>query len=368
MGDEETPSGPPRFPPVDESDPPTGYPPAGFPPGGYGPPGYPPGDPTGRRHWLHPLDVGRTFGAAFRLYRLHWKQMLGAMAVLYLPALLLYALVEAFIVGPPMAAWQNEYTAALLRGDLNELPLPPAVVLLSFVGALVIGAIAMLASAAVIHVADASYRGGSATAGQAIRTALARAETLIGVFFVLFAGVLAVVFIGILATVVLALLGFVVGGASLAVFAGLIGAVGTFVAIVFVALRWSLVVQAVICEGAGALAAVGRSWRLVSGSTWRLLGYNLLFFVILALIGVVVGAIVLLVFRPNIDFTPGSPSAPVTMSPVSLLAQSLFGGLASLLFTPWWLIVLTLFYYDLRWRRGEEIPDQSAASGAPAAP
>jgi hypothetical protein len=364
MGDEETPSGPPRFPPVDEGDRPTAYPPPGFPPAGYGPPGYPPGYPPGRRHWLHPLDVGRTFGAAFRLYRLHWKAMLGAMAILFLPALVLFSLVEAFIVGPAMVAWQNEYTAALLRGDLNELPLPPAVVLLSFVGGLVIGAVSMLSSGAVIHVADAAYRGGSATAGQAVRAALDRAGTLIGVFFVLFAGVLAAAFIGVLATVVLALLGLLVGGASLAVFASLIGAVGTIVAIVFLGLRWCLAVQAVMCDGAGAVASVGRSWRLVSGSTWRLLGYNMLFIAILLLIGVVVGVIVLLVFRPNIDFTPGSLTSPVTMSPVSLLAQSLLGGLASLLFTPWWLIVLTVFYYDLRWRRGEEIPDQSVASGA----
>jgi hypothetical protein len=368
MTDEGTPPGPPKFPPVDDPRwPPPADGPPGYPPPGYGPPGFggygPPGWSPGPRHWLHPLDVGRAFSSAFRLYRLKWQAMVGAMAIIYLPALLLYTLVEVFVVGPAMTAWMGDYLAALQRRDFAELPLPPAVLLLSFVGALVVGVFSVLSTAAVVHVADASYKGGSATAGQAVRAALARTGSLIGVALATFLGVLLVTFVGALATVLLALLAAVIGGVGLGVFAGLIGGVGTLAAVIFVTLRWSMGIQSVMCEGTGALAAMGRSWRLISGSTWRVLGYYLLVFVIAALIGLAVGAVMLLVFRPTLDIgtNTGPFVSPVTMSPAGLLAQTLVGGLVSLMFTPWWLTVLTLLYYDLRWRRGELQPTPTAA-------
>src|SRR5262249_21924686 len=61
MSDQGTPPGPPRFPPIEEPpSPPSGWPPPGSgnqPPMAHGTP--PQGYPGG--HWLHPLDVGRTF-------------------------------------------------------------------------------------------------------------------------------------------------------------------------------------------------------------------------------------------------------------------------------------------------------------------
>jgi hypothetical protein len=289
--------------------------------------------------------------------------MVGAIAILYLPALVLYTLVEVFVVGPAMATWIDEYLAALQRRDFAELPLPPAVLLLSFIGALVIALVGVLSTAAVVHVADASYRGGSATAGQAVRAALARTRSLIGVALVTFVGVLGVALVGVFATILVAALVSAVAGVGLGVFAGLIGSVGTFVAVIFVSLRWSMGIQAVMCEGAGARAAMGRSWRLISGSTWRVLGYYVLVFLLAALIGAVVGVVILLVFRPTLNIGPntGPFVSPVTMSPAGVLAQTLFGGLVSLVFTPWWLTVLTLLYYDLRWRRGELQPAPAAA-------
>lgn len=280
------------------------------------------------------------------------------MAILYLPVLLIYTLIEVFVVGPAMATWMGAYLAALQRRDLAELPLPPAVLLLSFVGAIAIALAGVLSTAAVVHVADASYRRGSATAGQAVRAALARTGSLIGVALVTFVGVLGVVLVGVFASVLVAVLVAALAGVGLGVFAGLIGGVGTFVAVIFVTLRWSMGIQAVMCEGAGALAAMGRSWKVISGSTWRVLGYYLLIFVIVALIGVAVGVVVLIVFRPTLEIgpNPGPFVSPVTMSPAGLLAQTLLGGLLSLVFTPWWLTVLTLLYYDLRWRRGELQP------------
>jgi hypothetical protein len=292
--------------------------------------------------------------------------MVGAMAILYLPALVLYTLVEVFVVGPAMATWMDQYLAALQRRDFAELPLPPAVLLLSFIGALVIALVGVLSTAAVVHVVDASYRGGSATAGQAVRAALARTGSLIGVALVTFVGVLGVVLVGVFATVLMALLVSALAGVGLGVFFGLIGGVGTFVAVIFVSLRWSMGIQAVMCEAAGALTAMARSWRLVRGSTWRVLGYYVLVFLIAGLIGLAVAIVMLLVFRPTLELgaNPGPFVSPVTMSPAGVLAQTLVGGLVSLVFSPWWLTVLTLLYYDLRWRRGELQPTSTAVENS----
>lgn len=288
--------------------------------------------------------------------------MLGAMIVLFLPAFIVYVVVEVFVVGPPMAVWQSEYAAALQRRDFNELPLPPAIALLSFVTALIMALVGALAAGAVIHIVDVSYRGGSASTGEAIRAALARWMSLIGVYLAMFGVLLAVVLIGGLLSALLAVLAATVGGIPLAVFVGLIGLVGTFVAVVFVVMRWAFGTQAVMCEGAGALSALGRSWRLVTGSTWRVLGYTLLFGLLIGLVGVVVGIAILLIFGS--PFTASRDFTPMTLSPAAVLAQSVIGGLASLVATPWWLTVMTLLYYDLRWQRGELPAASTSAENA----
>jgi len=372
MADEGLPGGPPRFPPVDEPGappqwPPPGYPPPGYPAPGFQPPhapGYPPGN---RRHWLHPLDVGRAYGAAFRMYRLHWKQILGAYAAIILPLTVIFGAVQTFLVTPAISEWEATYFDALRRNELPNFSVPVGSLLVAFLIGLALAIVGVIASAAVVHSVDSIYRGKSATALEAVRAALGRGSTMVGLYLAILAGIIAVVLVGVAATVLIAaVVGVLLQSPGLAVFGALIGVVGTFAAVIFVGARWALAIQSAMCERLGALESLGRSWRLVSGSTWRVLGYSLLFGVILFIAVLITGFIGALISPPRVDLA--NPFATPAVDPIVALVESLIASIVTVLLTPWWVAVLTLLYYDLRWQRGEPIPDQVSSTGVPAAP
>jgi hypothetical protein len=371
MGDEGTPPGPPRFPPVDEPPPPPGWPPPGAgngypPPHGYGGPSGPSGYPSGPGgHWLHPLDVGRAFGSSWRLFRLRWRPMLGAMLAITVPVALVQALVQGYVVGPALETWTDQYLAAIRSGNVTSVPLPPPIISLTYVVALIAGILGFIANAAVIHIVDANYRGGSATATEGLRAAFGRVMTLLGIYLALIGIFIAVAIIGALIITILVVLGAVIGDVGLTVLLSLIGVIGLIAAVIFFALRWSLAPQAAMIEGVGALKALGRSWRLITGSTWRLLGYFLLIGLVLfgfIIVGSIVAALVGSLF--------GSPvrvgSALATMGPLATTVSALLSAVLFALVTPWWVTLLTLFYYDLRWRRGEPLAGAATAPAVPA--
>ena len=367
MTDEGTPPGPPRFPPVEEppSEPP-GWPPpgSGWPPTdqhGNIPPGSLQGGPSG--HWLHPLDVGRTFSSSWRLFRLRWRPMVAAILVVSLPVAVLSAVIQGYVVSTSMQDWLEQYFAAVRAGEVSNLPLPPASFGLTYVIGILSGILGMIANAAVINIVDASYRGSTSTAGQALRAAFGRTLTFIGIFAALIGVFLAVALIGLLLITALVVVGALLGDAGLTILLSLIGAVGLIAAIIFFALRWSLAPQVVMVEGAGALKSLGRSWRLIDGSTWRLLGYYLLLALIFIgyflVVGLIVGGLQLLLFGPGFRIENGQIVA--LFNPLALVFSTVLSALALAIISPLWVTVLTLFYFDLRWRRGEPLPNAATA-------
>jgi ABC-type dipeptide/oligopeptide/nickel transport system permease component len=112
-----------------------------------------------------------------------------------------------------------------------------------------------------------------------------------------------------------------------------------------------------MCENGGVVASLRRSWRLVHGSTWRMAGYLLLIgltvLLVSFLLGIPVGILALLVGGGASRLGTPAGAAAVYAEPGYLLVVSLFSVLISALVTPWYLSVLTLLYYDLRWRKGE---------------
>jgi hypothetical protein len=357
MSDEGTPTGPPKFPPVEEPPPPPSWPQTGqgWPPPGPDqsvPPGPAQGGPYGRPggHWLHPLDVGRAFSSSWRLFKLRWKPMVGAILAVSLPVAIVSGLLQGWVIGPAMAEWTQQYLDALRTGDLSGVPLPPASASLAYVIAIASGIFGLVGNAAVITIVDASYRGGTAGAGDGLRAAFRRIVTLIGILFALFGLFIGIALIGALLITLL-----VVVGALIA-------------AIVFFALRWSLAPQVAMVEGVGALKSLGRSWRLIDGSTWRLLGYYLLIGLVLIgfvlLTGLIVGIIQTIFFGPSFRIENGQV-IPLS-NPVALFMSSIFSSLALAIITPWWVTLLTLFYFDLRWRRGEQLPGDATTPAATA--
>lgn len=315
-------------------------------PGADDPPGRPPAGA------LHPLDINRLIQLATSLIRFRWRALFGATLALLAPAYVVLALIGV-ASGDALTRWSVavEQQAGGAVPSLDDLPpFPVGEVLVSWIAGIAAGVVGAIAMGALVFIVARTYAGEHATATDGIRAAVNRAGSLIGSYFLVMLAVIAIAVVGFTAGAVLLIVTATPSGGlqpGPAVLGALIVFVATIAILVFVTLRWSLVVHAIVVEGKGALDGLGRSWRIVSGSTWRMLGYFLLYGLLAFLFGLLLAtlAIVLLGTAP---LEAGPPQGPL-----GLAATALVETLAAVVLAPPWAAAFTLLYYDLRWRRGE---------------
>ncbi|MCE7082374.1 glycerophosphoryl diester phosphodiesterase membrane domain-containing protein [Streptomyces sp. ST2-7A] len=281
-------------PPTGGGTPPTGWsahPPAGGPGGpGWGAgPGAPGGPGWGGHSWapkpgvipLRPLGVGEILDGAVSTARAHWRTVLGislAVAV-FIQLISLFALRSWFGDGSAIGALEG-------NTDPTEEELVDA-----FADIFALGSVTGIATlvGSVIATAMLTVVIARAVLGREISIAEAWAESR-GRLLRLFGLIVLTGLIGVLAMAVPPLLaavpGFLLGGAGvvlipLGLFAGVVLAVWLWI-------RFSLAAPALMLERQGVFASLGRSWKLVGGSWWRIFGIQLL---ILVLVLVVSGII-----------------------------------------------------------------------------
>lgn len=306
---------------------PTGMPP--LPPAG-------PADAVGRT--IHPVSIDRIFGLTVSLLRFGWRPIFGAAAIIMLPVVAATTLVTA-ILSPSVNAWLRQAEAAFTAGQLP--PAIPADVLPAagalFVCGLALSFIGLAAAGAVVNAIGAVYAGAPVTVRSAATRGIRRLPLLAAasiLYLLVIVGIFGVGTIGAL----------LVTGPGLRSLIGLFILVGAIAAGVFVFVRWSFVQQSVVLEGKGAVEALGLSWRLVAGSTWRVLGYTLLLGLVVGAIGLAFGFVSAAIGGSNPPTDPGA-----------IAAQSLVNGLAGIIVGPLSLVPLTLLYYDLSWRRAMQL-------------
>ena len=137
------------------------------------------------------------------------------------------------------------------------------------------------------------------------------------------------------------------GAGGVLVFLGILTFVAFLAGLVFLSTRWAFWPQVVLLEGRAGRGPLGRSWRLVTGSTWRVIGYSLLFGLAAGILGG------LLVQLGNLAVDAALPGVD------DLVAAGLrfaLGAVSTVLVTPIPAAALTLLYLDLRLRRGEPMP------------
>jgi hypothetical protein len=155
--------------------------------------------------------------------------------------------------------------------------------------------------------------------------------------------------------------GLLLGAGAHLVSAGVLaGVLGTLTATVFaaiVAVRWSLAVPVVMLERLGPLTSLGRSWRLVRHSAWRVLGITLLIQIIASIANSAIQAPFAFAGGGVFTFTPAHLSLAATII-------SVIGGIvATALTAPLVAGGAVLLYADLRMRReGMDIALQAAAA------
>ncbi len=288
-----------------------------------------------------PMSIGDLLDRAITLYRRNFLILVSIAAIVSIPLLIVQALAAVFTLPLDLTSLSRRSSASTFDSSF--------LIYLGVVGiASIVFAIAsVFEHGAVVAVISESFQGGGVGVRQAYGRAFRRAGALLGalilsgLLYILIFGVLFIPFfalllsastIGASSSTANAAIGFI----TLCVCAGFLPALILWA---FFYIRWIFWLQAVVLENKGVRSGLGRSWRLVRGSFWRV------FFVVI-LTGI---------FNYIITVTPTTAiSFAAVLFPsvlVSTVLNSTVAILINILVAPLTYTILTLLYYDLRIRK-----------------
>jgi hypothetical protein len=350
------------------ADAPPPYPPGGPPP--YAPGGPPSFNPVLPPSWpqkgFYPLDFNRIMEMTFSLVRFRYRTMLAASLIVLLPVAILFG-ASTLITAQENAEWVDA-VGRFSRGDPFDVlaSYPWGTLLLGLLVGAIVALGGFVATAAVSYIAAATFEGRAMTAGEAVRKALGRFSALTGAYLVTFLVSAGIIILGMVVAVPLFTMSSAGGQLTPGpvVFLGIVAIVAAFALIVFLTVRWSLLVPTTVTESTGATESLRRSWKLVSGSTWRVIGF-------LIVVGLTVG-MVAFVLGMLITLATGAVSLSITQTattvdPSRLALANFLTMLVAAALTPFSAVATLLLYFDLRWRAGEKVPTPGSAA-APSVP
>jgi hypothetical protein len=245
---------------------------------------------------LRQMGIGELIDAAVKLYRRDWLALMGIVAIVLVPITFLEFWITQAIVGAGLAATPTVSDEATIQFLI--------VTLVFFAIQFLI--VQPFLVAAVARAAADAYLGERVSIGRTYRYALGKLPAILWITIL---------------TSILTLIGFI-----LLIIPGIIAFV-----------RLSLTPPVVIVEDVRGTRAVGRSWRLTKGHFWRLLGALILSGLIAG-----VGALIITIPTEFIALALGPSGWPVS---------ALGSVLASILVTPFSMLIVVLLYFDLRIRK-----------------
>lgn len=286
---------------------------------------------------LRPLGVGEILDGAVSTARAHWRPVLAiALGIAVVTELVSILAIRLWFTGESSIAALEDNpnpTSEELRTALGELT--------SF--ASVVGVVTLLgtvlATAMLTIVVSRAVLGRPVSVEEAWADSRGRLLRLLGLVLLVSLAVVLAVAVPVLLAAFTGMDGLVVVG----VIAGIALGVWIWVSL-------SLAAPALMLERQGVFTAMGRSWKLVQGSWWRIFGIQLLIMVMVMM----VGFIVQLPSTVIIEFiNPGSSSSLGTMGTdwLSLLILAAGSIIASVVTLPLSAGVTALLYMDQRIRR-----------------
>lgn len=244
---------------------------------------------------FRPRRVGEILTHAFQLYRLHWQNLIAIVAVVVVPLTIVQVLITDLVIGETL-------TESGFQGDF-EVDLPA--ILLGGLLTLVISVLTWaVLTGAITRAAAGTFLGRDLQMDESYRYGIARLGSII--------------LVGLLAGLA------VIAGFILLVIPGII-----------VLTRLWCSIPALVIEDRRGRQALGRSWNLVKGFSWPVFGTILV-------AGILTGLFSSLLTLPFGDNTPGR-----------IVGQSL----ASVITTPYTVLVGILIYLNLRVRKEQYGPD-----------
>jgi hypothetical protein len=267
------------------------------------------------------MGLGELLDAAIRLFRGHWKTLMGIVALIQVPVTLLSQYVtnrfqEPFVFPTQVNPNAPPELPTLEAGDF--VGLASVVVLAVVVTPFLIAAITRA-------VADA-YLGRDTSVGAAYRFALRRFGSLLWVIFLEAVAIMVPLFL--VAIVVVTAVG---PAGVLLLFLMIIPAILFY-------FRWVFAPTTVVVEDFRGSKALGRSWALSRGAFWKIFGTMF----VAGLLVAVVNAIFIV---PATLLTSGSPG------PNAWILPGILAAIASVVTAPFSTMIPVLLYFDQRIRK-----------------
>jgi hypothetical protein len=275
----------------------------------------------------------------FRLYRRHFSLIVGVALLVSVPGLVWSLITGIYRLNS--ASYANLFTttgSATPTFNSQQLTNLLGLLALGFIGGFFLLPISVGAIyRAVVDVA----LGRPATIGSVLRETVARYLPLLGL--------VALGFLIALGWFIAEIIGFVLL---------FLPGIAVFCAAIYLLVRWSLSVAAMMAEDIGPIRGLGRSWNLVSGSWWRSFGILLIVWIMWLVISY--GLLILFTLIAALFSTGDFKAAVVNIAGTALGA----------LLSPIWSIAITLLYFDLRVRKEgldlDQLAQQTSPGPAPA--
>jgi hypothetical protein len=345
---------------------PPGYQPPGYqPPPGYGqPPGY--GSPSGYRPYgqaggwntpspqpggipLRPLGLSDILTGSFTSIRRNPQATLGFSAII----LAVSSVVSTVLTFAIRSAVSNADDGGLIIR--NQQPTSAQVSQLGHSAARLLGALLLtgvlglvveiILTAMLTAVIGNGVLGRKVSIGEAWRVAAPRMPAVFGAL--LLGGIILVALW--IPYLILLAVSFATHNAAIAATVGVLGFLVTLCVTVGVSVMFSLAAATVVLERQGPWQGLARSWRLVRGSMWRVLGILVLTFIIIIIASIVLNIPFIVIGRAvggggfSLSTAPGSVA--------SVIVAAIGGIIVGAITRPMLAGVTVLLYLDMRMRK-----------------
>lgn len=282
---------------------------------------------------LRPMNMGDLLDATFALYRRNFALFAGIAAVLGVPQAIINIAIA--LVRPPVPRFTTTTGTGALNYDFTGLGQSYA---LLGAGGIVGFLFGLIVTGALARAIAARYMGEPMTIKEAYASlGIGTFVTLLIASLVLTVGGLIAFFLALGLVIAAAIvLSNIIG--PIAVLLGVLLGIGIVVGAIYLGVSFLFFPEVIVLERRGVFTCFSRSWRLVSGSWWRVFGIYIVLAILAGILTSVAGAAA----AALLGFGSGG---------LASAAGAAINSIASILIQPFQRGALVLLYYDMRIRK-----------------
>ncbi|MDJ0345739.1 hypothetical protein QMK19_34345 [Streptomyces sp. H10-C2] len=309
---------------------------------------------------LRPLGVGEILDGAVSTMRAHWRVVLGISLAVALVTQGVLVVLQGLLLdkNSDFSRVQNDPNATsgeILRAAGGALAGSGVAALISLLAMI-------FATAMLTMVVSRAVLGRPVTTGEAWRDSRPQLLRLLGLTLLLPLIAIVIIVVGTLPGILVIALGVTSGGVALAVIGGLAGCA----AAVWLWVRWSLASPALMLEKQGVITSMKRSMKLVRGSWWRILGVQLLAWILVTIVsGIIQTPFTLIAGSVSGDGMSPFMSNNSQVGWTFLIITAIGGVIGTAITLPISSGVAALLYMDQRIRREALDIELARAAGVP---